>query len=312
MLNITAKYRDLPGSNLPGSNLPGRHAGMALVSNGVAGPHPPAPTDGIRNPGRRSRPPAGWHGVDWACELVGTSILVFVGLSAVVMDFGKGSPIASTVPSHSARLLLTGLVFAGSGALVAISPIGRRSGAHLNPSITLAFWCRRHLSLGDLAGYVTSQFLGAVAGTEALRAVWGSRAVSVRFGATLPGHGLQPWQAMLVEAAMTALLVVAIFAFVSSERTARWTPLAVWIVVAILVWQGAPYTGTSLNSARSFGPAFVAEYWNDYWIYLAGPLTGAVVAAALWAFVPRATLTAKLFHDVRYQSVLASELPVKQ
>lgn len=236
--------------------------------------------------------------------------LIFVGLSAVVLDFGNGSPVASTIPSRSARLLLTGLIFAGSGSLVALSPLGRRSGAHLNPSVTLAFWCQRHLKLGDVSGYVVGQCLGAITGTEALRLAWGKRAASVRFGLTMPSHGLGPWQAVGIEALMTATLVLTIFAFVSSLRTAHWTPLAVWIVVAVCVWHGAPYTGTSLNPARSLGPALVGDRWNDYWVYVAGPLGGALCAVGIWALVPRATLTAKLFHDPRYKSVLGSNLPV--
>jgi aquaporin Z len=261
---------------------------------------------------RQQVPNSGWHLAEWTCELAGTMYLVFVGLSAVVFDFGTGSSIASTIPSHSVRLLITGLIFAGSGSLVALSPIGRRSGAHLNPSITFAFWCERHLSLGDLAGYVTAQCFGAIAATELLRLAWGRRAASVHFGLTTPGRSLGSWQAVGVEALMTATLVFTIFAFVSSPRTTHWTPLAVWIVVAVLVWQGAPYTGTSLNPARSLGPALVAGRWSDYWIYVVGPLGGALSAVALWVLVPRTTLTAKLFHDPRYPSVLGSALPVGQ
>jgi len=259
---------------------------------------------------QKQRPQTGWHVADWACELVGTMILVLGGLSAVVLDFGTGSPIASVVPSHSARLLVTGLIFAGCGSLVAISPLGRRSGAHLNPSVTLAFWCQRHIKAGDVAGYVIAQCLGALAGTAALRLCWGTRAGSVRFGVTMPGRGLEPWQAVGVEALMTATLVLTIFAFVSSVRTARWTPLAVWIVVAVLVWQGAPYTGTSLNPARSLGPAIIDRRFSDYWVYVVGPFSGVLGAVALWTLVPRSTLTAKLFHDPRYRSVLGSTLPV--
>jgi hypothetical protein len=99
---------------------------------------------------------------------------------------------------------------------------------------------------------------------------------------------------------MTAVLVLVVFAFVSSDRTARWTPLAVWIVVAVLVWRGARYTGTSLNAARSLGPAVLSGIWTDYWVYLIGPVAGAIVAVGLWVLVPRETLTAKLFHDPRY------------
>jgi aquaporin Z len=255
---------------------------------------------------------SGWHFAEWACELVGTLLLVLGGVSAVVLDFGTRSPVASAVPSHSVRLLLTGFLFAGCGALVAISPIGRRSGAHLNPSITVAFWCQHHLRVGDALGYIVSQCLGAICGAEAMRLLWGSRAPSVRDGRTLPGPGVSSAEAIGIEALMTAVLVLIVFAFVSSERTARWTPLAVWIVVAMLVWKGAPYTGTSLNAARSLGPVVVSEMWTEYWIYLVGPLAGVLVAVGLWVLVPRETLTAKLFHDPRYQSVLRSSLPVQR
>lgn len=257
-------------------------------------------------------PLGGLHLVEWGCELAGTAILVLGGLSAVVLDFGRSSPVAPAIPSHSLRLLLTGLLFAGCGSLVAVSPLGRRSGAHLNPAVTLAFWFERHVHLADLGGYVVAQCLGGVLGAALLRLAWGGRAASVDYGVTLPGRGLDGAEAAGVEALMTALLVLTIFAFVSSARTGRWTPLAVWIVVAVLVWQGAPSTGASLNPARSLGPALVAGDWRDYWVYVLGPLAGAGAAAAVWALVPRGTLTAKLYHDVRYASTLASLLPVKR
>jgi aquaporin Z len=258
----------------------------------------------------RHPPQPGLHLVEWSCELVGTAILVLGGLSAVVADFGPGSRVARLVPSHSWRLLITGVVFAGFGSLVAVSPLGRRSGAHLNPALSFAFWCERHLHLHDLAGYIAAQCLGALLGAGLLRLAWQSRAAGVDYGVTRPGGGLDSLEAAGVEALMTGLLVLVIFAFVSSTRTARLTPLAVWIVVAVLVWQGAPYTGTSLNPARSLGPALVAGHWADYWVYLLGPLTGAAAAVGCWTLVPRVTLTAKLFHDSRYPSTLGSHLPV--
>jgi aquaporin Z len=266
--------------------------------------------DADRPVGHEHPAQSGWHFVDWGCEFLGTIVLVLGGISAVVLDFGAGSPVASPVPSHSLRLLLTGLLFAGCGSLVAISPIGRRSGAHLNPSITVAFFCQRHLRAGDAVGYITAQCLGAIAGAGAVRLLWGARAVSVRDGRTLPGPGVSTSEAVGIEALMTAVLVLVVFAFVSSTRTARWTPLAVWIVVAVLVWRGAPYTGTSLNAARSLGPVVVSGDWTDYWVYVVGPLAGVLVALGLWVLVPRRTLTAKLFHDSRYPSVLRSALPV--
>jgi aquaporin Z len=193
-----------------------------------------------------------------------------------------------------------GILFAGTGSLVAVSPMGRRSGAHLNPSVTVAFWRRGHLHPHDLAGYVIAQIAGALAGAVLVRWWWGSQARSVHYGITMPRPGRLAPAGAAIEAAMTALLVFAILVMVSSARSARYTPLAVWVVVALLVWQGAPWTGASLNPARSLAPAVLAFDLHDLWVYFAGPLSGSLIAVQLFAFVPGLeTLTAKLFHDRR-------------
>ena len=255
----------------------------------------------------------GLHWAEWGCEAAGTALLLLGGLSAVCLDFASGSPVVRVVPSHSIRLLLTGLLFAATGSLVAVSPLGRRSGAHLNPVVTLAFWCRHHVHPHDLAGYVAAQVAGAFAGTEAFRAAWGSTARSINFGVTQPRPGLPSVGAAGVEALMTALLVGTIFFMVSSPRRAHWTPLVLWLLIAVLVWQGAPYTGTSLNPARSVAPAALASNWAHFWVYVVGPAAGALVAVAVFAAYPGVeTLTAKMYHDPRYRSTLRSALPVKQ
>jgi aquaporin Z len=252
----------------------------------------------------------GWHWIPWFCEFLGTAILLSGGLSAVFLDFGPSSPIASHLPSTSARLLLTGLLFAGTGSLVAVSPLGRRSGAHLNPAVTLAFWTQHKVHPHDLAGYVGSQFLGGLAAAAALRLIWGHTARVLHVGATQPGHGFTSLDAALLELLMTASLILMIFFMTSHIRTARWTPLGNWLLVATLVWQGAPYTGTSLNPARSLGPALVAPELAHLWVYFAGPLAGALVAAGVFAFFGHTnTLTAKLFHDPRYPTTLGTDLP---
>lgn len=253
----------------------------------------------------------GLHWNEWACELSGTALLLIGGFSAVCLDFGKGSAVARAIPSHSVRLLITGLLFAGTGSLVAVSPLGRRSGAHLNPAVTFAFWLRRHVHSHDLAGYVVSQFLGALAGAEIVRLAWGPVASSVHMAVTRPGGGLTPLQAAGVEALMTAVLVLSILLMVSSPRRARWTPLVLWLVIAVLVWQGAPWTGTSLNPARSLAPAVIVSSYADLWVYFVGPLAGAAAAVGLYALVPDVeTLTAKLYHDPTYPSTMRSLLPV--
>jgi aquaporin Z len=252
---------------------------------------------------------SGVHPREWGCELAGTAILLVCGLSAVCLDFGSRSPFRHDATSP--RLLLTGLLFAGSGSLIAISPIGRRSGAHLNPAVTVAFWSQRKVHPHDLAGYVIAQLIGAVIGTAAVRLLWRSQAVGLHLGATSPGRGLSNPEAALVEAGMTALLILVILLMTSGRRSARWTPLVLWPLIAVLVWQGAPYTGTSLNPARSFGPALLAPSLSHYWVYVAGPLLGVAIAVAMFAVVrSRSVLTTKLFHDPSYPSTMASTLPV--
>jgi aquaporin Z len=257
-----------------------------------------------------TRPQGGWHWAEWSCELVGTALLLLGGLSAVCLDFAPGSPVASAVPDHSVRLLITGVLFAGTGSLVAVSPLGRRSGAHLNPSVTLAFWRRGHMHPHDLAGYIVAQVAGAFAGTALVRWWWGAKAAALDLGTTQPGHGIGA-AAAGIEAFMTFLLVGGILVMVSSAKTAPWTPLLVWILVAVLVWQGAPWTGTSLNPARSLAPALLAPDTANLWIYFVGPLAGSLLAVAAFGAVPGLeTRTAKLFHDPRYPSTMATTLPV--
>src|SRR5450755_4954052 len=100
------------------------------------------------------------HWPEYGAELLGTAFLVFVGLSAVTFDFSAGSPLATVLPDASIRRLITGLLFAGSGALVAISPLGKLSGGHINPAVSLAFWMQGKMHHFDLGGYILGQMLG--------------------------------------------------------------------------------------------------------------------------------------------------------
>lgn len=238
------------------------------------------------------------HWPEYGAELVGTAVLLFGGLSAVVFDLGADSPLAHVLPDVSMRRLITGLLFAGSGALVAISPLGRLSGAHINPSVSLAFWLQGKMHRLDLAGYILGQFLGAIIGTALVIALWGGRAASVGFGRTEPGGGYPIWLVFLAEISLTFLLVFSIFIFVSSPRLMRWTPLMVWLE--------APISGTSLNTARSFGPALLTWFWQYNWLYWLAPPLGSVLAVGAFRLLSageRDVLTGKLFHVPHYRSV---------
>jgi aquaporin Z len=275
---------------------------VAAPAQAASGPHVPA----------RQSAHAGFHWRIWAAECAGTGLLILGGLSVVCLVFGRGSPVPELLPSQSARLLLTGLLFSGCNSLLAVSPFGRLSGAHLNPAVTLAFRALGRVSRHDVVGYVLAQLVGAVAGAAALQLLWGPVADSIDGGVTVPTVSLPA--AFALEAAMTALLVAVILFFVSNARLARWTPLAIWPLIALLVWGGAPYTGTSLNPVRSAGPAFVFANLDSLWLYLVAPTAGALAVALAWrrrhpAAQPK---TAKLFHDSRYACSLATELPARR
>jgi aquaporin Z len=140
------------------------------------------------------------HWPEYGSELLGTAFLVFIALSAVTFNLGPGSPLAVVLPNSSGRRLITGLIIAGSGPLVATSPPGKLSGGHLNPAVSLVFWLQGKMHQHDLVGYMASQFLGAVLGAGLVVLVWRERAARVQNGVTAPGIGYPIWSVFLIEA----------------------------------------------------------------------------------------------------------------
>ncbi|MHB1891279.1 MAG: MIP/aquaporin family protein [Acidimicrobiales bacterium] len=230
-------------------------------------------------------------------ELVGTALLVALGLSVVIIDFGHGGAVTDLVHNAAARRAITGFAFGLIGALITFSAVGKVSGAHLNPVMSIAFWLERKLSARHLAGYLTAQFLGALAGAVPLLA-WKSFGAGVHYGATIPGPQ-GSLIAALGEAATTFCLVFGIFTLLGSASLRRFTPLLLPPLYALMVWIEAPLSGTSTNPARSFGPAVVAADWQSFWVYLAGPIAGMLLAVALrrLPFLDRLEVeVAKVYH----------------
>jgi aquaporin Z len=253
---------------------------------------------------------AGWHPLEWGCEFAGTAFQLFLGFSVVALLESPRSPGRSALPWWS-RLLLIGIAFGVLAAIVAVSPIGRRSGAHLNPSVTLGFFLRKHTPGRDAVGYAAAQIAGALVAAVGFSAAWSAWARSVDGARTAPQRGLGGWAVTGIEAGLTFGLLVTVFAMVSHPRTARWTPAVVTGVLAGLIVAGAPHTGASMNPARTLGPDLATGTYPALWAYFVGPALGAVAATAAFALAGRETLTAKLFHDEQYPSVHATSLPAK-
>jgi aquaporin Z len=216
-------------------------------------------------------------------EFIGTALLVGVGLSIVILDFGAGSPVVAALPDAGLRRAITGFLFGAVGALIAISPVGKISGAHINPVVTLAFRIKGTFSTRDTIGYILAQFAGAGAGSIPLL-LWGREGRSVAFGSTTPGTGYTVWAALLGEIITTIGLIVGLFIFLGHRKLRSCTPLLFPFLYAVMVWLEAPVSGTSTNPARSLGPATVSGVWTGWWIYFAGPLIGMLLGVALHRF----------------------------
>ncbi len=211
-----------------------------------------------------------------ASELVGTAVLVGVGVSIVILDFGTGSPVPRLLPDPAVRRLVTGFLFGSTGALIALSPVGRISGAHINPVVTLAFWMRGNLGGGHALATMAAQLAGACLGAVPLL-LWGRVGASVFFGATVPGGGFGAPAAAAGETVTTFALVAGLFLFLGHDRLRPYTPLLFPFLYAAMVAVEAPLSGTSTNPARTLGPALVSGVWRGWWVYWVGPVLGAVL-----------------------------------
>lgn len=234
----------------------------------------------------------------FGAELLGTALLVTIGLSIVILFFGQSSPMVQFIPSAGWRRLVTGFLFGTTGALITISPLGKESGAHINPVVTLTFWMMGKLRAQYALGYVLSQLAGAMLGSLPLLA-WGDMGRSVSFGATLPGPEFGVWWALLGETATTFALIVGLLLFLRHRRLRPFTPALFPFLYALMVFVEAPVSGTSTNPARSLGPALISGEWHDWWIYWLGPLFGTVLGMVLYRFTGLGWLTievAKLYH----------------
>lgn len=200
-------------------------------------------------------------------ELLGTFALVLVAA-------GGGLLHAEGQISLGAAVVAPGLM-----VLAIILFMGAISGAHLNPAVSLAFALRGDFPWKRVPGYIIIQLLGATLACLFLLGVFGN---IEHLGATLPGPGYADWQALLMEIVLTALLVSVILGTASAaQNVGAIAALGVGGYIALAGLWAAPVSGVSMNPARSFGPALVSGHWGSYWVYVVGPLAGALIAVAI-------------------------------
>jgi MIP family channel proteins len=205
-------------------------------------------------------------------EALATFALVFAGCGAIVTDATRDGALGTTGIAAVFGLVIMVMIYA----------TGHLSGAHINPAVTIAFTLTRHFPLREAIAYVAAQLAGATAGALLLLAAWGDKPASL--GATVPSAAVAT--ALLYEIVLTALLMFVIVAVATDTRAVgAGASIAIGGAVALDALFGGPLTGASMNPARSFGPALAAGQWQDFWIYVAGPLVGAALGAAAYEFI---------------------------
>lgn len=235
---------------------------------------------------------------DWGIfvsELIGTAMLVLVGLSLVIFMFGAGTPMARLLPDEGLRRLITGFLFGTTGALIALSPVGKISGAHINPVVSLGFRLMGKLSLSRALVYVLAQCVGGTLGVLPLL-LWGQMGRSVTFGATVPGTSFSTTTVFVGEVVTTFTMIALLTVFLAFRKIRPFTPALFPPLYAVMVWLEAPLSGTSTNPARSLGPALISGQWQGWWIYWLGPLLGTLLALLACSYLAKRIEVAKLYY----------------
>jgi aquaporin Z len=207
-------------------------------------------------------------------ELSGTFFLVLVAAGAGMMDHAFPGVI-----SHTAAVTAPGLM-----VMAIILYMGKVSGAHLNPAVSIAFALRRDFPWRRVPGYIVVQLVGATLAALFLRAVV---KVSSVYGSNYPAHGFSAGAAFSMELILTIGLVSVILGTASgAQNVGMLGALGVGGYIAVAGLWGSPISGASMNPARTLGPDLVGTKFTDFWVYAAGPLAGAIVAVG-FAFILR-------------------------
>ncbi len=207
-------------------------------------------------------------------ELYGTFFLVIVAAGGGMMGEAFPNTITRTAAVVAPGLMVMGIIMF----------MGKVSGAHLNPAVSVAFSLRGDFPWRRVPGYIVVQLIGASLAALFLHEVV---KVSAKFGSNYVAHGFSGWQGYLMEALLTMGLVSVILGTASgAQNIGIFGALGVGAYIALAGLWGSPISGASMNPARTFGPDLVGRDFGDYWVYVAGPLTGAIIAVGL-AYVLR-------------------------
>jgi aquaporin Z len=216
----------------------------------------------------------------YVAEFIAAFFLVFAGTAAIVAD----QQLAVVQVRDTFGML--GIALAHGLALaVAIAAVGRISGGHANPAVSVAFYIAKRLTLKDLGGYIVAQLLGGLVAAVVVKQIFNAETVN-SVGAGAPGlaDGTNLLQGGLIEVVLTFFLVFVFWGVAVDPRGPKiLAPLAIGLTVAFGVIIGGPFTGAAMNPARWFGPALMGDQLNADWpVWVLGPIVGALIASTAY------------------------------
>jgi aquaporin Z len=210
------------------------------------------------------------------------------------------SPLHHLLPDPVVRRTLIGMAMGLTAIGIIYSPWGKRSGAHLNPAVTVTFFRLGKIQGLDAFFYVLAQFLGGVIGLLIAATAIGMAIEhpTVNYVVTVPGFG-GAGVAFVAEAAISFGLMLVVLIVSNQTKLNAWTGVFAGVLVATYIAIEAPLSGMSMNPARSFASALPAHLWTDFWVYLTAPLLGMLLAAESYVRLPgaRRVHCAKLHHN---------------
>lgn len=206
-------------------------------------------------------------------ELLGTYVLVLGGTTAI---------LAATASGATTAIVPIALAF-GLALLAGLYAFGEVSGGHFNPAVSLAMLIHRKIDAMTAIGYGIVQVVGGTLASLTLLIVSSKEAVAST--ETMLGSGVEAWEGFLMEVVFTAIFLLVILKATSSAMSAKTAFLGIGLTLTVIHLCLIPFTGTSVNPARSLGPAIVGGVWTDQWIYVVAPLIGAAIGWAIHRIV---------------------------
>jgi len=225
----------------------------------------------------------GLHWQEYLMEAGGLGAFMVSACLVTVLLEHPASEIHRAVDSTLLRRALAGVAMGLTALGLITSPWGQRSGAHMNPAVTITYWMLGKIAAWDAFSYVFAQFAGGWTGVLAANLLVGPALAdaSVDFAATVPGPD-GPWIALIAELLISAVLMFTILTASNSPELARRTPFIAATLIALYITFEAPLSGMSMNPARTVASAVWGHTWTALWVYLVAPIGGMLVAAVIF------------------------------